>query len=372
MRVRRMRIALFVAAAAVAAATVAYAWPDESPDPATAPFVALASPRPSLPARSRHLYSLATEGSTLSPETYAAIWEADRFDSPFAASHSVSIPDLSPVLLAQGEFLDRLSRHPDAAMARDKLEADLAFWRRALDGANVVAIKLAAIRAVERNLHTRARLARAHQEAGVLAGRSPIARLSIRERSFCDPLAFELAIDRAFMSHLDEFLRDSGQGRRVLAMLPFKRERTYNRHIAHNIPVLRMASLDAAELVRAYAARPRRLHTLGAWDYVINLKGVWALEMADASHKYGMYMLSGHDLDALIVLVNLAEDLARAGVPAAGARDFIARNPGQFGNPFVPGETAAVSADGASAYFPTRPGEGGSPRLRLALELRWP
>ena len=370
MGARWVRITFILLAVAVSVVSIAHAWPDEAPDPAAAPFAALAAPRPALPAGSRHLYSLATAGAAPSLANYPAIWEADGFASPHAASHSVPIPDLAPLLRAQGDFLDRLSAHPDPAAARASMDRDLAFWRRALEGANVVAVKRAAVRAVERNLRTRARLARAHQEAGVLASAPRLRRLTIRERSFFDPLAFELAIDRAFMTHLDEFLRASGQHRWDLAVLPYKRERTYNRHIAHNAPVLRMASLGAAELVDAYARRPRRLHTLGTWDYVINAKGVWALEMADASHVYGAYMLSGHDLDALVVLVNLVEDLSRAAVPGAAAQEFIERNSTEYRNPFVPREIAAVSPDGGRAYFVSQPGEGGRTRLRLDLELR--
>ncbi len=368
MRSRGVRATFMVIAAT--AVSVAYGWPDEAPDPATAPYAALAGPQPALPPDSRHLYSFASAGATLTSESYPGIWEADRFASPFPASHSVPIPDFAPVLRAQREFLEGLSDQAKPATARAALDRDLAFWRGALEGANVVAIKRAAVRAVEHNLRTRARLAQAHHEAGVLASAPRLQRLSIRERSFFEPLAFELAIDRDFIAHLDDFLNSPGQRRWDVAVLPYRLERTYNRHIAHNAPVLAMACLDAAELVDAYARRPRRLHTLGPWDYVVNAKGVWALEMADASHLYGAYMLSGHDLDALVVLVNLVEDMARAGVASASAQDFITRDPDKYRNPFVPRELTTVSPDGRRAYFASQPGEGGKARLRLELELR--
>jgi hypothetical protein len=300
---------------------------------------------------------------------YVQMQSATHFHSPLPASHKVLLPDFGPVLDTQALYLALLSAQPADADSMAAMEADLQFWRRALADTNVMLAKRTCLQAIRANLQARALLAEKRQEAGPLADFRPILRLTEAELSMLHALRHELAIDYAVMNQLSDFLAENMPARWDLRLLPYQPVRTFNLHLEQNNDVLRLAASKAAELANGYTYRPPRLHRITKLDYLFNTTGVWVLDLTDATHLYGYYMLAAHDVDALVVLVNLVEELARKGKLRELDRASFAELSRPYTNPYAPTETASWSDIEHRIYFNTRPGDLSKIRIPLSIDL---
>ena len=300
---------------------------------------------------------------------YTQMRTVTHFHSPLPASHKMLLPEFGPLLSTQSLYLALVQADAADADTMVAMEADLLFWRRALAGTNLVLAKRACLKAIRANLQARAQMSQKWQAAGLLAAASPVPRLTEAELSLLYALRLELAIDYSVMHQLPDFLAENMPRRWDLRLLPYQPVRTFNLHLEQNDAVLSLASLKAADLAAGYGSRPPRLHKITTSDYLFNTTGVWVLDVTDATHLYGNYMLAAHDLDALVVLVNLVEDLARKGRLRSMDRSTFPELSRPYVNPYDKTETASWSETENRLYFNTRPGEASQIRFDLSLEL---
>lgn len=231
---------------------------------------------------------------------YLDLYRATDFAFVLPATLDLQMPPLKELLAVQRLVHAGIRADPDVSIALLRADQDFAHWRRVLGGTNTFISKLVAVQAVSQALDLREQLID-QLDATARARVTPLSRLSAAEASMTTALQFELGIDHAAMMDIDSFLSEwSGPGPGFRALLPMKPHATFNRHLRNYAQVLAMTQMSRDQLVAALAMPPSRLPAVTAWDYLFNGRGVWMLEQADATEKYGEYMLALRDLEARV------------------------------------------------------------------------
>ena len=230
-------------------------------------------------------------------DNYIALYSATDFRYVLPPKLNLRMPPIHEIVVAQQLLHALIRTDSNPAMALQRADLDLAHWRRVLAETNTLISKMAASQAVSRALELRvALLDRLDAKSRALAAR--VSPLSSEEVSINDALRFEVAIDYVVMTNLDSVLSGlPGERPGVHEILPFRPNRTFNRHLQDYEQTFAMAQMSRDGLIASMTSPLPKLHAVTWWDYVINGRGVWLLQQADATEKYGAYMLALRDLE---------------------------------------------------------------------------
>lgn len=290
--------------------------------------------------------------------------EISRIDEPLPTYSNIALLGRLEVLAAL-----HLEASGEYAQALAHLEEDLDFHRRMLARINLMIGKMAAVRSIQN--HVRA-LAMLTERAAHRPGRAgfpghPPARLGAAERSVIEVMGAETQW-MTRMLHSDEsrgriaalLFEEKPLQRVAFQVLPLRRNALLNRLSAEIMQTARDGQLGARELAALPPAEPRRPRWL---EYFNDGAGML---LEDYAPLYRMYLERFHDLDALIVLAQVAHQLHAEQVPADAIPGALLALPASLRDPFTGaapvwehGELRFTRSDGeerrVAPWLPFRP-----------------
>lgn len=259
--------------------------------------------------------------------------EINRIDEPLPTYANFA-------LLGRLELLGTLHRDLGGAHAPALagLEEDLAFHRRMLARSNLMIAKLAAVRSVQNDVRAFALLS---ERAALRPDRAgfperPPERLSAAERSVIEVMGSEtqwlirvLRGDESRGRVAALLFEDQPLRRVAFRVLPLRRNALLNRLATELLQTAREGQLSARELAALPPARPREPRWL---EYFNDGAG---LLLRDFTPRYRAYLERFHDLDALIVLAQIAHFLHAEQVPAQDIPAALLALPEALRDPFT-------------------------------------
>lgn len=235
-----------------------------------------------------------------------------------------------------------------------------AFHREMLSESVNLLTKMVTVVLVEADLRLYALMAATARDAP-----PPPPRLSDDERSFARAYLWEMTAvaplrdrDRADMASV---YFDDPAARFLFRALPYRSNRTVNLLVADIMDGARVSHLDA----HAFAASVVREEPLdvGWSEWWLNTAGAALLQLRANFHVYNWRM---HDLDALIVLTQVAARMYREGVTERSAGGFLLALPESLRNPYD--GTPPVWRDGMLSFEVPGPTQNRRP-VQLAVPL---
>lgn len=264
-------------------------------------------------------------------DRYRSLRGISHFTEVARIGYETPLPGFQQLLVAQRLVLRaavlEYSRG-DADKAFAMLAEELAFHRRILAGATNIITKMIALALIVEDVNAYAALSQVAE-----APPPPPARLAAPERAVVNAYQWEAIssleafadLDRATIVSLHQW---SQAGRALFQVLPFKRTRTANTVVTDIMDAARASLLPVAEFA-ATGVEPSAAVT--PFEAYINGAGAMMLH---GMPNFGVYVWRIHDVDALIVLAQVAHHLRTRGVGAAAIDNELLALPRELRNPY--------------------------------------
>jgi hypothetical protein len=272
-------------------------------------------------------------------ERYRALRDARIFGDPTRASMDTGWPSITPLMVGQRlELMQALydAEHGDPAAAQARVAIETAFHRRMLARSDAILPKMIAIAMLQNDIRFAVLLVeRAARRPKHAASSAAPLRLTPAERSLVSVMAREGAALITLSTRADvdqEALRRIwyiGDRNALFSMLPFRRNATLNQALEVYMVAIRASVLNAKEFAalpkpKAHEPSLLGLYTNTAGEILLNDETDWL-----------QYVERCHDLDALIVLAQVAQHLRSRGVTAAALPATLLALPPELRDPFT-------------------------------------
>ncbi|MEX0900842.1 MAG: hypothetical protein WD081_09165 [Gammaproteobacteria bacterium] len=265
-------------------------------------------------------------------DRYRSLRASSHFSEVVRIGHDMPLPNFNQIMLAQrlvlrAAVLEFHRGNSDRAFAM--LAEELAFHRRMLAAASNILTKMVALAMIAEDVS-------AFTELSQISATAPPApaRFSASERAVVDAYQWEAVSNLQLFTELDRatilgLSQRSPTERALFQMLPFKRTRTANTVVTAVLDVARASLLPAAEF--AAAGGVSGLVAVTPFEAYINGAGAMMLR---GMPNFGEYVWRIHDVDALIVLAQVARHLHAKGVGAAAIDNELLALPRELRNPY--------------------------------------